>query len=105
MRILCIRQSMNGGWTNEGRGERGEGEGDSGQKSITKLIAVFAVNGNGDHLLAVKPRSRFFLSLSLSLSLQAPLACSASVVQRGATPALSDLLAAANGNALANRVS
>jgi len=60
---------MNGGWTNEGRGERGEGEGDSGQKSITKLIAVFAVNGNGDHLLAVKPRSRFFLSLSLSLSL------------------------------------
>lgn len=34
------------------------------KKKLTKLIAVFAVNGNGDHLLAVK-----FRAVSLSLSI------------------------------------
>lgn len=33
-----------------------------GKKKLTKLIAVFAVNGNGDHLLAVK-----FRAISLSI--------------------------------------
>lgn len=42
-----------------GRGGGGEGgrHGKRKKKKTTKLIAVFAVNGNGDHLLVVKFRA------------------------------------------------
>lgn len=47
--------------------EKRDGERRGGKKKLTKLIAVFAVNGNGDHLLAVKFRAVSLFSARLGI--------------------------------------